>query len=99
MGLSDYEQRVFAEMEAQLREDLNLSTLDRRRLTAGLLLIGIGITSLLGGVNLKIVLMGILGWIAMLAGTLISISAKAGGFQGINQRNRKRLDRYFGNSD
>ncbi|SNU01247.1 Protein of unknown function [Ruaniaceae bacterium KH17] len=82
MPLSEYEQRVLAQMESQLRDaDPKLarsldsqSTLDLRRLSIGVVIGILGLVVLVAGVATHQIWLGILGFIVMLAGALYAIS-------------------------
>lgn len=86
MPLSEYEQRMLQEMEQQLRSDdpRLASTLadkarpDVRRLSVGVLLLLAGLGGLVGGVASGHVWLGVLGFLAMLAGVMLAISHPRG---------------------
>lgn len=82
MPLSEYEQRVLAQMEQQLRdadpqlaESLQASPrgqIDVRKLSLGILVALIGIGALIAGVAADLIWLGILGFVAMLVGVLLA---------------------------
>lgn len=82
MPLSEYEQRMLAQMEQQLRSDdpkLASTLADRprpnvRRLGLGILLFAAGLGGLVGGVATGHVWLGVLGFVVMLAGVMLAIS-------------------------
>lgn len=83
MPLSEYEQRVLAQMEQQLRDaDPELvqslgepgPIVDVRRLSMGILIILVGIGMLVAGVALPQTLLGVLGFVGMLIGALYAFS-------------------------
>lgn len=83
MPLSEYEQRVLAQMEQQLRdadpelmESLGASgpVIDVRRLSLGILIALIGIGALVTGVAIDQPLLGVLGFVGMLIGALHAFS-------------------------
>lgn len=85
MPLSEYEQRVLAEMEQHLREaDPELATsmqaepggfqLDVRRLSIGILLGLVGIAVLVAGVAMDQAWLGVIGFAVMLAGVLVAMN-------------------------
>ncbi|MHB1065367.1 MAG: DUF3040 domain-containing protein [Georgenia sp.] len=86
MPLSEYEQRMLQEMEQQLRSDdpRLASTLadkarpDVRRLSVGVLLLLAGLGGLVGGVAAGQMWLGVLGFLAMLAGVMVAISRPRG---------------------
>ena len=81
MPLSEYEQRVLAQMEQQLRDaDPELAQslqvpargrLDVRRLSLGILVALIGIGALIAGVAADQIWLGVLGFVGMLVGALL----------------------------
>lgn len=84
MALSEYEQRVLKEMEAQLRaNDPKLAQqmgsarggLDVRRISLGILAFMIGLGGLIGGVATSQIWLGVLGFIVMLGGVLYGMSS------------------------
>lgn len=87
MPLSEYEQRMLQEMEQQLRSDdprlastlADKSRPDVRRLSVGVLLLLAGLGGLVGGVASGHVWLGVLGFLAMLAGVMLAISHPRGG--------------------
>lgn len=92
MPLSEYEQRMLAQMEAQLHaDDPRLAeTLgdsagpDLRRVALGALVAIAGIGALVGGVATGWIWLGVLGFVAMVGGVLIGMSpggkpARSGG--------------------
>ncbi|MDO5494089.1 MAG: DUF3040 domain-containing protein [bacterium] len=88
MPLSEYEQRVLAQMEQQLRDaDPELAQslqapargrFDVRRLSLGILVALIGIGALVAGVAANQVWLGILGFVGMLAGALLATTLTSG---------------------
>ncbi|MDN5558517.1 MAG: DUF3040 domain-containing protein [Ruaniaceae bacterium] len=86
MPLSEYEQRVLAQMESQLRDaDPKLarsldspSTIDLRRLSVGIGIGIVGLCVLVAGVAISQIWLGVLGFIAMLAGALYAMSRRNG---------------------
>lgn len=82
MPLSEYEQRVLAQMESQLRDaDPKLvrsldsqSTLDLRRLSIGVVIAIVGLVVLVAGVASHQIWLGVLGFVTMLAGALYAMS-------------------------
>ncbi|HZK04875.1 MAG TPA: DUF3040 domain-containing protein [Actinomycetaceae bacterium] len=84
MPLSEYEQRVLAQMEQQLRdadpelaESLQASPrgkIDVRRLSLGILIGLIGVVALVAGVAANQIWLGILGFLAMLSGALLAMT-------------------------
>lgn len=117
MPLSEYEQRMLQEMEQQLRSDdprlastlADRSRPDIRRLSIGVLLLLAGLGGLIGGVAAGQVWLGVLGFLAMLAGVMLAISRPRGagkargkrrpaagrpsGGAGFMQRQEQRWDR------
>ena len=88
MPLSEYEQRVLAQMESQLRDaDPKLArsldspaTIDLRRLSIGVGIGIVGLCVLVAGVATSQIWLGVLGFIAMLIGALAaSYGATLGG--------------------
>lgn len=90
MPLSEYEQRVLAEMEQHLREaDPELATsmqvdspgfqIDVRRLSIGILLGLIGIAVLVAGVATNLAWIGVIGFGVMLAGVLVAMNIGSSG--------------------
>ncbi|GAA1624052.1 DUF3040 domain-containing protein [Georgenia ruanii] len=86
MPLSEYEQRMLQQMEQQLRSDdpRLANTLadkprpDVRRLSLGVLLFLLGLGGLVGGVATGYVWLGVLGFLAMLAGVMLAIGGPRG---------------------
>ncbi|MDO5727663.1 MAG: DUF3040 domain-containing protein [Bowdeniella nasicola] len=85
MALSEYEQRVLAEMEQHLRaDDPRLASsmasksrgIDIRRLSLGILGFILGLIGLLAGVATSQTWIGIIGFIVMLASAVWAMSAK-----------------------
>lgn len=82
MPLSEYEQRVLAQMESQLRDaDPKLArsldspaSLDFRRLSIGVVIGIIGICVLVAGVATTQIWLGVLGFLAMFGGALYAMS-------------------------
>ncbi|MFC7405349.1 DUF3040 domain-containing protein [Georgenia alba] len=82
MPLSEYEQRMLQQMEQQLRSDdpkLANTLADKprpsaRRLGIGILLLVVGLAGLVGGVATEYVWLGVLGFVAMLAGVMLAIT-------------------------
>lgn len=82
MPLSEYEQRVLAQMEQQLRDadpklaqSLNTrGRVDVARLSVGLIIGFVGLGMLVAGVATTYVWLGILGFVAMLGGALYASS-------------------------
>lgn len=83
MALSEYEQRVLAEMEQHLRADdprlaSSMSSkrrgVDVRRLSLGILGFVIGLLGLLAGVATSLIWVGIIGFVIMLASVLWAMS-------------------------
>ncbi|MGC5616126.1 DUF3040 domain-containing protein [Georgenia sp. Z1491] len=87
MPLSDYEQRMLAQMEAQLHaDDPRLAeTLgdpagpDLRRVALGALVALAGIGGLVGGVATGWIWLGVLGFVAMVGGVLLAMSPARSG--------------------
>ncbi|WP_043503365.1 DUF3040 domain-containing protein [Georgenia sp. SUBG003] len=91
MPLSEYEQRMLQQMEQQLRSDdpklantlADKSRPNVRRLSLGILLFLLGLGGLVGGVatgyNWLGVLVGVLGFLAMLGGVMLAITGPRGG--------------------
>nr|NLD39758.1 DUF3040 domain-containing protein [Actinomycetales bacterium] len=88
MPLSEYEQRVLAQMEQQLRaadpelaESLQASPrgrIDVRRLSLGIVVALIGIGALIAGVATDLVWLGVLGFLGMLVGALLATTLSSG---------------------
>ena len=86
MPLSEYEQRMLQQMEQQLRSDdprLASTLADKprtnvRRLSLGVLLFLLGLGGLVGGVATSYVVLGVLGFLAMLGGVMLAISGPRG---------------------
>ncbi|WP_448071697.1 DUF3040 domain-containing protein [Georgenia yuyongxinii] len=97
MPLSEYEQRMLQQMEQQLRSDdprlantlADKSRPDVRRLSLGVLLFLLGLGGLIGGVATNVVLLGVLGFLAMLGGVMLAISGPRGA-GGVRGRGAKR---------
>ena len=88
MALSEYEQRVLAEMEQQLRAaDPKLaqsmgaarSGVDVRRISLAVLAVVIGLGALVGAVATSQIWLGILGFLIMLGAVLCAITPGARG--------------------
>lgn len=85
MPLSEYEQRVLAQMENQLREADpqlaksldNRARLDLTKLSVGVAIGLVGLGVLVAGVAISQIWLGILGFLAMLGGALYAISGSA----------------------
>jgi hypothetical protein len=85
MPLSEHEQRLLEQMERALyAEDPKFATSmrnpstvsgDRRRIAVGVLAFLVGIGLLLGGVATQLVVMGVVGFLAMLGGLWLVVSA------------------------
>lgn len=88
MPLSEYEQRVLAQMEQQLRDaDPKLAesmqtpargAIDVRRLSLGILVALLGIGALVAGVAADQMWLGVLGFVGMLAGALLATTLSKG---------------------
>ncbi|MDD9207664.1 DUF3040 domain-containing protein [Georgenia sp. 10Sc9-8] len=86
MPLSEYEQRVLQQMEQQLRSDdpklahtlAERPRVDIRRLIGGILLVAVGLGLLVGGVASGMTWLGVLGFVAMLGGVMLSLTRKGG---------------------
>lgn len=84
MPLSEYEQRVLQQMEQQLRSDdpklahtlAERPRVDIRRLIGGILLVAVGLGLLVGGVASGMTWLGVLGFVAMLGGVMLSLTRK-----------------------
>lgn len=82
MPLSEYEQQVLAQMESQLREaDPKLArsmdsqfSVDLRRLSIGVVIATLGLVVLVAGVVTYQIWLGVVGFLAMLAGALYAMS-------------------------
>ncbi|MGO1509301.1 MAG: DUF3040 domain-containing protein [Actinomycetaceae bacterium] len=82
MPLSEYEQRMLAQMEAQLHaDDPRLAeTLgdaagpDLRKVALGSLVAVLGLGALVGGVATSWIWLGVLGFVAMVGGVLVAMS-------------------------
>lgn len=82
MPLSEYEQRVLAQMEQQLRQADpqlaksldNRARLDVAKLSVGLVIGFVGLGLLIAGVATAYVWLGVLGFLAMLGGALYAMS-------------------------
>lgn len=89
MPLSEHEQRLLEQMERALQaEDPRFATNmrnprpavgDKRRVALGVVAFLVGVFLLLAGVASQITLIGVLGFVAMLAGMVVSIRAFRGG--------------------
>lgn len=86
MALSEYEQRVLAEMEQHLRADdprlaSSMSSkrrgVDVRRLSLGILGFIVGLLTLLAGVATGWIWLGIIGFVIMLAAVLWAMSGSS----------------------
>lgn len=85
MPLSDHEQRLLDQMERALyAEDPKFATSmrnprtvagDKRRIALGVVLFFIGVGGLLAGVATKVVLIGAVGFLAMVVGIWLSVGA------------------------
>ncbi|MDO5701224.1 MAG: DUF3040 domain-containing protein [Bowdeniella nasicola] len=87
MALSEYEQRVLAEMEQHLRADdprlaqsmgSSAPGWDVRRVSLGILGLIVGLAGLVGGVATGHIWLGVLGFLIMLAGVLYALSSSPG---------------------
>ncbi len=87
MPLSEYEQRVLAQMEEQLHSaDPGAATslpggprrIDIRRLSLGILITLLGIGALVAGVAIGQVWLGVLGFVSMLLGALLGMTLTSG---------------------
>ncbi|MGC5626830.1 DUF3040 domain-containing protein [Georgenia sp. Z1344] len=82
MPLSDYEQRMLAQMEAQLHADDprlaetlgDTSGPDLRKVALGALVAVVGIGGLVGGVATGWIWLGVLGFLAMVGGVLLAMT-------------------------
>lgn len=87
MPLSEYEQRVLAQMEQHLRDaDPGLEksltsrgTLDVKKLSIGILGTIVGLGVLIAGVATSEVWLGVLGFVAMLGGVLYATTGRPAG--------------------
>ena len=86
MPLSEYEQRVLQQMEQQLRSDdprfvSQLAAAPKfgvRRLILGIIALSAGLLMLVMGVAASQILLGVLGFVAMLGGVMLAISKPKG---------------------
>jgi hypothetical protein len=82
MPLSEQEQRLLDEMERHLMQnDADVVSAQRdgrslsyRNIVYGTILVLIGIGGLLGGVVTQLVIVGVLGFVAMLAGVILAVT-------------------------
>jgi len=82
MPLSEQEQRLLDEMERHLMQnDADVvsaprdgRTLSYRNIVYGTILVLVGIGGLLGGVVTQLVLVGVLGFVAMLGGVILAVT-------------------------
>ncbi len=89
MPLSEHEQRLLEQMERALyAEDPKFATSmrssrsgtgDRRRIAAGVVALLVGLGLLIAGVASKLVVVGVLGFLAMLGGLWLAISSLRSG--------------------
>lgn len=82
MPLSEQEQRLLDEMERHLlRNDADVVSADRegrainyRNVTLGAILVLVGIGALVAGVATQLIIVGILGFVAMLGGVVLALT-------------------------
>lgn len=82
MPLSEQEQRLLDEMERHLlRNDADVVSADRegraisyRNVTLGAILVLVGIGALVAGVATQLILVGIVGFVAMLGGVVLALT-------------------------
>lgn len=82
MPLSEQEQRLLDEMERHLlRNDADVVSADRegrainyRNVTLGAILVLVGIGALVAGVATQLIIVGILGFVAMLGGVVLAVT-------------------------
>ncbi|WP_396641550.1 DUF3040 domain-containing protein [Microbacterium sp.] len=82
MPLSEQEQRLLDEMERHLlRNDADVVSSDRegrainyRNVTLGAILVLVGIGALVAGVATQLIVVGILGFVAMLGGVVLALT-------------------------
>jgi hypothetical protein len=82
MPLSEQEQRLLDEMERHLlRNDADVVSADRdgrainyRNVTLGAILVLIGIGALVAGVATQLIVVGVLGFVAMLGGVVLAVT-------------------------
>ena len=82
MPLSEQEQRLLDEMERHLlRNDADVVSADRdgrainyRNVTLGAILVLVGIGALVAGVATQLIVVGILGFVAMLGGVVLALT-------------------------
>lgn len=99
MPLSEYEQRMLDQMEQQLRSDdpklastfAERSRPSARRLTLGIALFALGLVALVSGVATQLVLVGVLGFVAMLGGVLLAMSTGGSSAEGAGPEADERL--------
>ncbi|HAQ59737.1 MAG TPA: DUF3040 domain-containing protein [Microbacterium sp.] len=82
MPLSEQEQRLLDEMERHLlRNDADVVSADRegravnyRNVTIGAILVLVGIGALVAGVVTQLIVIGVLGFVAMLGGVVLAVT-------------------------
>lgn len=82
MPLSEQEQRLLDEMERHLlRNDADVVSADRegravnyRNVTIGAILVLVGIGALVAGVVTQLIIVGVLGFVAMLGGVVLAVT-------------------------
>jgi|SRR6185437_210464 len=87
MPLSEQEQRLLDEMERHLMQnDADVVSAQRdgrslsyRNIVYGTILVLVGIGGLLGGVVTQLVIVGVLGFVAMLAGVILAVTPTRSG--------------------
>ncbi len=87
MPLSEQEQRLLDEMERHLMQnDADVVSAPRdgrslsyRNIVYGTILVLVGIGGLLGGVVTQLVIVGVLGFVAMLAGVILAVTPTRSG--------------------
>lgn len=94
MGLSEKEQKILEQLQAQLAQDdprfasrmeeeaESVSkpgySFSRRRITIGVLVFVLGIAGLLAGISTQLIVVGILGFVVMVAGVVYGTSKPKG---------------------
>lgn len=94
MGLSEKEQKILEQLQAQLAQDdprfasrmeeeaESVSkpgySFSRRRITIGILVFVLGIAGLLAGISTQLIVVGILGFVVMVAGVVYGTSRPKG---------------------
>jgi len=81
MALSEHEQRMFEELERELRGEASEQFASARggRWVLGLFIFAVGLAGLVVAVATQLTVFGALGFVAMLAGLLVALGSNSGG--------------------